>query len=82
MNKIKYLRKDRVPYACFYMEFNVETKQNEFGWSLCNKEDQFIKKVAVIVAKQNINKLAPHSIQSEMKNFVEWVKVKKINDVS
>lgn len=71
--RVKYLRKsNRKPYACFvYLD-------GEFGWSMCDKEDQFDKKFGRNLARQrafpieDINLLSvPPSIRDE---FVEFMK--------
>jgi hypothetical protein len=44
--QIKYLRdKNGHPYATFW------TDGKKFGWSLCHKDDKFIKKVGVAIAR-------------------------------
>lgn len=44
--QVKYLRdKNRHPYATFW------TDGKKFGWSLCHKDDKFIKEVGVAVAR-------------------------------
>ena len=66
---IKYLRKNGVPYGCMIRVFNYKNQSFEYGWSLCSKEDKFSKKLAVQIAKSNLNVLIPPSIINDLEKF-------------
>lgn len=72
--QVKYLRdKNGHPYATFW------TDGKKFGWSLCHKDDKFVKKVGVAIAKINAQPYykyviesapIPHSIRDD---FSDWM---------